>query len=94
MINELQIDMRELHELYNKRDRMLQEIGLLLEDVGTIREIGTKTYIEYEIEKLKPLIDLFGFQNRSPNEVWKYRGHRVSLIRYYCDMFNTKVDHE
>lgn len=85
----MKIDMRELKELYDKRDRILQEVGLLLEDVNMLREIGNKTFIEYEREVLEPAIRLFSFGNH-PKEVWKYRGHRVSLIRYYCDMFNTK----
>lgn len=84
------LDSITLHELYKKRETMFHEIGLLLEDTGTIREIGNKTYIEYEREILKPVIDTFGFQNRSPNEVWKYRGHKLSLIKYYCDTFNQK----
>ena len=84
--------MRELRELYRKRDIMFHQVGLLLEDYGTILEIGDKTFIEYEQEVLKPAIDMFGFINKNTNEVWKYRGHTLALIKFYCDTFNTKGD--
>lgn len=90
----MSINMIELHELFKKRDQMIHEIGLLLEDIQTIREIGYKTFIEYENEVLKPVIEMFGFINRNPNEVWQYREHKLSLIRYYCDSFNTRSEHE
>ena len=67
---------------------MLHEIGLLLEDSEMIYLIGDKTYMEFDRDVLMPATRMF-YPNE-PKEVWKYRGHRVSLIRYYCDRFNFK----
>ena len=90
----MNLDMIELHELFKKRDQMIHEIGLLLEDIQTIREIGYKTFIEYENEVLKPVIKMFDFKYRDVAKVWTFRGHKLSLIRYYCDSFNTRSEDE
>lgn len=82
----------ELKRRYDQRDKMFHEIGLLLEDSEMIFCIGDKTFMEFDRDVLMPAIRIFCPDE--PKEVWKYRGHRVSLIRYYCDMFNRKVDHE
>lgn len=82
----------ELRRRYEQRDKMFQEIGLLLEDSEMIFLIGNKTFMEFDRDILMPAARMF-YPNE-PKEVWKYRGHRVSLIRYYCDMFNRKEDNE
>ena len=84
-------DMRMV-DLYKKRDSMFHQIGLMLEDCQLMHEIGNRTWVEFQINVLNPMAQIF--RPNEPVEVWKYRGVHVSLIRYYCDVFNTKVEHD
>ena len=77
--------MRELKELYDKRDKMFHEIGLLLEDVSMIREIGDKDYLEF----VRYVHDRYELLIPRMKKIERIRGHRMSLIKYYCETFNT-----
>lgn len=85
-------DDKRMIELYKKRDSMIHQIGLLLEDQKLMHEIGDRTWIQFSIKVLNPMAEIF--RPNEPAEVWKYRGVHVSLIRYYCDVFNTKAEHD
>lgn len=83
-----------LTSLYAKRDNLMHQVGLLLEDIWILEEIVEKTFFEFENEVLRPCLNTFGFIDRSTLDLYKYKGHRISLIRFYCDTFNTKVENE
>jgi hypothetical protein len=87
------VDMDYLQEIYKKRDKMFHEISLLLEDTGVILEIGNRDYRDFEDEVLMPVAASFYTPEKlgkSRPKIWKYKGHKVSLIKYYCDTFNFK----
>lgn len=76
----------ELRRRYEQRDKMFHEIGLLLEDSEMLQEIGCMDYIEfckYVYERYEPLIP-------EGKSISKIRGHRMALIKYYCETFNSK----
>lgn len=79
-----------LTSLYAKRDNLLHQVSLLLEDIGVLEEIGGKSFFEFENEVLRPCLNTFGFIDRSTVDLYKYKGHRISLIKFYCDTFNLK----
>lgn len=77
----------ELKRRYDQRNKMFHEICLLFEDQQLIYEIGSKNFFEFDTQVLNPAIELF--HHGDPKELWKYRGVKLSLIKYYCDTFNT-----
>lgn len=86
------VDMDHLKQIYTKREKMLHEISLLLEDTDLILEIGDREYCDFEDEVLIPCTRIFYRYelDKLRTKIWNYKGHKVSLIKYYCDTFNFK----
>ncbi len=87
MRNGIEIE-HDLRELYRKRDVMLQEIGLLLEDTATLNEIGDMNYLEFT----KYVYDRYEALIPAGKIIQKIRGHRMELIKYYCETFNAREE--
>lgn len=68
-----------LNELYRKRDIMSHEIGRLLEDYSILHDIGFMDYESYIRHCYERWPDAYG------REITKIKGHKLSIIRYYCD---------
>lgn len=83
-------DMERLEKLYGVLDKMYHEIGLLLEDWSMLDEIGDMDYLQFMrhvYEKYESLI---------PNgkKISTIRGHKVAVIKYYCETVNSKEEDE
>jgi len=75
----------ELKRRYEQRDKMFHEIGLLLEDTGMLQEIGDKDYLEF----VKYIHDRYELLIPIGKRIERIRGHKMALIKYYCETFNT-----
>lgn len=76
----------EIYKRKNQRNLMVDEIHALLEDSEMMHHIGQKTYKEFETDVIMPLKT--SFNHTGLDEHWTLHGHRLTLIRWYCDKFN------
>lgn len=80
--------MERLEKLYRIRDKMYHEIGLLLEDWAMLDEIGDRDYLQFMREVYEK------YESLIPNgkKIFTIRGHKVAVIKYYCETVNSKAD--
>ena len=82
----------ELHKKQEiKHKKIANELDDFLFDLEIIHEIGNKTYEEFAKDWFAPLLDNFP-KTFTIYSNGTYKGHRMSLIKYYCDVFNEKKD--
>lgn len=73
-------------ELFGKFLLMSEEIMRLLKDDEMMHWIGEKDFSSFKKELLQGIL----FYHHSIDSLDTLRGHKLSVIRYYCDTFNMK----
>jgi len=80
--------MDKQNEIWDKQRIMTAKISDFLHDLGIREMIGNKTYDEFAryLCELIP-VNMITDELKSNS---KFMGHKMSVVRYYCDTFNNK----
>lgn len=72
-----------------KHRKMCDEFDEFFENFKLLKEIGTRSWPDFNEKIIKRCIELMG-DEYDPDKPLMFRDTRVTLIRLYCEMFNKR----